>query len=214
MGSGESAPYEGKSKPALAPDARRAGEGRSVMKIRSVSASNRKGEFSIVVRSGEEYFFPYSKADPRPGARDAVERAYVDKEFGNEAFTYVLRSGAEGSVHIDHVLEYNEDPQYLADLLTYKLSIEAQKQVERSELSRRQLAKQLNTSVPQLYRLLDPTNTKKSMKQLFTLLHILDYDVDVVLKKQQPNKALQRTVVSVKHFAKRKSKVLATDARR
>ena len=182
------------------------------MKIRSVSANNRKSEFLVVVRSGDEYAFPYSKADPRPSSDDPVDQVVVDKELGSEAFTYLLRSGEEGSVHIDHVLEYNEDPQYLADLLTYKLSIEAQKQVERSALSRRQLAKQLNTSVPQLYRLLDPSNTKKSMKQLITLLHILDYDVDVVLKKQQPNKALQRTVVSVTHFAK--SKMRATDARR
>jgi predicted XRE-type DNA-binding protein len=123
-----------------------------------------------------------------------------------------LRSGEEGSVHIEQVLEYNEDPKYLADLLTYKLSIEAQKRVEKSELSRRQLAKQLNTSVPQLYRLLDPANTSKSMKQLVTLLHVLDCSVDLVVKKQQPNNRLQRTRPNVTHFAK--SKMRAISARR
>jgi DNA-binding TFAR19-related protein (PDSD5 family) len=182
------------------------------MKIRTVAANNRKNEFSLITRSGQEYSFPYSKAEPKPSADDPVERVFVDKELGNEAFTYALRSGEEGSVHIEQVLEYHEDPEYLADLLTYKLSIEAQKRVDRSELSRRQLAKQLNTSVPQLYRLLDPANTNKSMKQLITLLHVLDCDVDVILKKRQPNKSLQRTVVSVTHFAK--SKMRATAARR
>jgi DNA-binding TFAR19-related protein (PDSD5 family) len=165
------------------------------MKIRGVSANARKNEFYVVTRSGDEYPFPYSKTDPRPSANNPVERVFVDKELGNEAFTYALQSGVEGSIHIEQVLEYNEDPEYLADLLTYKLSIEAQKRVENSELSRRQLAKQLNTSVPQLYRLLDPANTSKSMKQLITLLHILDFNVDVVLKKRKPNKSLQRTVV-------------------
>jgi hypothetical protein len=82
------------------------------------------------------------------------------------------------------VLEYNEDPEYLAYILTYKLSIEAMKGLESSSFSRRQIARRLNTSVPQLYRLLDPANTSKSMKQLVALLHILDRDVELVVKKK------------------------------
>ena len=128
------------------------------------------------------YTFPYSEADPKPSSGDRIERVSVDKELGNEAFTYVLESGEEGSVHIEQVLEYNEDPRYLADLLTYKLSVEAQSRIESSELSRRQVAKRLKTSVPQLYRLLDPANTQKSMKQLVSLLHILNCKVDLVVK--------------------------------
>lgn len=154
------------------------------MKIRSVRSTSRKREFSVVTYSGVEYSFPYAKARPRPTAENRVEEVSVDRELGREAFTYVLESGEEGSVHIEQVLEYNEDPKYLADLLTYKLSLEAQKCIEDSELSRRQMAKQLKTSVPQLYRLLDPSNTSKSMSQLVALLHILNCDVDVVVKKR------------------------------
>jgi DNA-binding TFAR19-related protein (PDSD5 family) len=87
----------------------------------------------------------------------------VDRELANEAFAYVLESGDEGSVHLDQVLEYNEDPTYLGDLLTYQLTIEAKKRIEESGLSRRELAWRLETSVPQLYRLLDTTNTRKSI---------------------------------------------------
>jgi hypothetical protein len=36
----------------------------------------------------------------------------------------------------------------------------------------------------------------------------------IIVVNERPNKALQRTVVSVKHFAKKKSKMLATAARR
>ena len=154
------------------------------MKIRTVSSNNRKSEFSVTTRSGVEYAFPYSEAKPRPNADDRIEDAFVDKELGNEAFTYVLESGAEGTIHIERVLEYNEDPRYLADLLTYRLSVEARKRIESSELSRRQVAKRLKTSVPQLYRLLDTANTRKSIKQLVTLLHILNCDVDLVVKKK------------------------------
>jgi hypothetical protein len=82
-----------------------------------------------------------------------VADAYVDRELANEAFSYVLESGAEGSIHLDQVLEYNEDPTYLRDLLIYKLTVEAERRVEESGLSRRELARRLKTSVPQLYRL-------------------------------------------------------------
>jgi hypothetical protein len=109
---------------------------------------------------------------------------FIDRELGNEAFTYILQSGEEGSVHIDQVLEYNEDPKYLAELLIYKLTLEARRRIEGSGLSRRQIARRLNTSVPQLYRLLEPANTTKSMKQLISLLHILNCDVDLVIKKR------------------------------
>lgn len=152
------------------------------MKIRNVTASNRKNEFSVTTRSGAVYSFPYSEADPAPGSENRIEEIFVDRELGNEAFTYILGSGDEGSVHIEQVLEYNEDPRYLAELLTYKLSLEAQRRIESSALSRRQVAKRLRTSVPQLYRLLDPTNSRKSMNQLVALLHVLKCDVELVVK--------------------------------
>lgn len=151
------------------------------MKIRDVTANNRKNEFSITNRSGHEYCYPYKKAIPQPNAKDRIQELYVDKELGNEAFTFILESGKEGSVHIEQILEYNEDPDYFTDLLIYKLTLEALKQVDTSELSRRQLARRLRTSVPQLYRLLDPANTSKSMKQLIALLHVLDCDVALVV---------------------------------
>jgi len=152
------------------------------MKIRSAKLNNRKNEFSVVTYSGVEYSLPYSEVKPKPTANNRVEKVVVDKELGQEAFTYILKSGKEGSVHIEQVLEYNEDPKYLAELLTYKLSVEAQKRIKYSDLSRRQMAKRLKTSVPQLYRLLDPSNTHKSMTQLVALLHILNCDVDLVVK--------------------------------
>jgi len=154
------------------------------MKIRSVKTNNRTREFLVTNFSGNEYSFPYFKAKPKPTATDPVADVIIDKELGKEAITYHLKSGSQGSVHIEQILEYNEDPKYLADLLTYKLSLEAKQRIEHSDLSRRQLAKRLKTSVPQLYRLLDPSNTTKSMSQLVALLHILNCDVDLVVRKR------------------------------
>jgi hypothetical protein len=155
------------------------------VKIRKIEANNRKGEFRIITYSGNAYVFPYVKAEPQPDSADKVADAYVDRELANEAFTYVLESGDEGSIHLDQVLEYNEDPTYLRNLLIYQLTVEARQRVEQSGLSRRELARRLKTSVPQLYRLLDTTNTRKSMNQLVCLLQILDCSIELVVTDKE-----------------------------
>ena len=151
------------------------------MKIRRAAVNNRKAEIELTAGSGKVLPVPYAKLAPRPTAKNRICEAYVDKELGCEAVTYTLESGDEGSVHIDHALEYNKDPSYLAELLVHKLTVEARRRVDRSGLSRRELARRLNTSVPQLYRLLDPANTRKGLGQLIGLLHLLDCDVQLVV---------------------------------
>jgi len=153
------------------------------MKIRSVKANNRRKAFEVRMHS-RTLSFPYVKAEPRPTASDRVDEVSVDKELGREAFVYVLKSGAEGTIHIDQVLEYNQDPGYLRDLLLYRLTLEAQKRVEESALSKREIIRRLGTSAAQFYRLLDQTNYRKSVDQVLNLLHVLDCDVDLVVKSK------------------------------
>lgn len=151
------------------------------MKIRQVTINNRKAQLELKVGSGRTLPIPYAKLVPPPTPDDRIREAYVDKELAREAVTYVLESGAEGAVHVDHVLEYNQDPGYLAELVIHKLTVEALRRVERSGLSRREMARRLGTSVAQLYRLLDPANTKKGLAQLLALLHVLDCEVEFVV---------------------------------
>ncbi len=125
------------------------------------------------------------KTDPQPESANGVADAVADRELDKEAFTYTLESGDEGTVHLDQVLEYNEDPTYLRDLLIHQMTVEAKARVEQSGLSRRELARRLKTSLPQLYRLLDTANTTKSMNQLVALLQILDCNVELVVTDRE-----------------------------
>jgi len=152
------------------------------MKLKTVRVNNRKHHLELEARSGKVLPIPFSRLSPSPRPGDRIIRAWVDKELANEGVSFVLASGAEGSVHVDQALEYNEDPAYLADVLIHKLTVEARRRVDRSGMSRRELARRLSTSVPQLYRLLDPANTRKSIGKLVGLLHLLDCDVDLVVK--------------------------------
>jgi hypothetical protein len=153
------------------------------MKIRSVAFNNKRKDFEVKA-SGKKYTFPYVKARPSPTSDDQVVRVYVDRELGREGFIYELQSGKSGTVHVEQVLEYNRDPNYLRDLMLYKLTVEAQTRIADSALSKREIVRRLGTSATQLYRLLDQTNYKKSLDQLVALLQLLECDVDLVVRKK------------------------------
>ena len=151
------------------------------MKVTSVTANNRKRAFEVKTRRGQ-WLFPYSKAEPEPTTSDPLVELYIDPELGREGFTYLLASGAEGSVLVDHVLDYNEEPGYMRDLLLHNLTVEALERIEASPLSKREIIRRLRTSPAQFYRLIDPTNYRKSVDKMLALLQVLDCEVEVIVR--------------------------------
>ena len=153
------------------------------MKVQSVRFNNRRKAFEVRMRN-RMWVYPYARAEAAGFDGDAVREVYVDPEIGREGFTYVLESGKEGTVHGEQVLDYNEDPDYLRQALLYKMTLEVQKRLETCPLSKREIIRRLGTSATQFYRLTDQTNTNKSIGQLLSLLHILDCDVELVVKER------------------------------
>ncbi len=154
------------------------------MKIRCVTVNNRKHQLVLTLHSGKQYPFPFAKLDPRPTSTNGICAVHIDRELGREAVTYQLKSNEQGTLHVEQVLEYNRDPRYMSELVIYRLTTEAQKRVRTSALSRREIARRLQTSVAQLYRLLDPGNSRKSINQLLSLLHILDCEVEFTIQRK------------------------------
>lgn len=173
------------------------------MKIQTVQANNRKKAFEVrTVR--ETFVYPYAKLDLQPTSDNRVLEAFPDPDTGREAFTYRLESGAEETIHLDVVLEYHQDPAYLNEVLLHRLTVEAGKAIEKSELAKREVARRLGTSASQLYRLLDPSHSGKSVGQLLALLHLLGHEVDIVVRPKarlplprSPSKPKPRRVRSV-----------------
>ena len=148
------------------------------MKIVAVEINKRRQAFIVRTRRAA-YPLPFSQCEPAPSRSDPPIRATVDDELGREAFSYELESGRQGTIHIESVLEYNQDPDHLAELALYRLTAEAREKFDESPLSAREIARRLGTSPAQIYRLLDPTNYTKSLKQMVTLLYVLGYDLDL-----------------------------------
>lgn len=139
------------------------------MKITKVATDEARRGFVVSTRT-QTFDFPYDRCDVVPTPADPVTEVYVDSELGREAFTFRLASGAEDSVHIDSVLKWNLDPEYLARMEVYRLTLEARRAFDTSGLSVREAAAKLRTSPSQLYRVLDPTNYGKSAHQLFAVI--------------------------------------------
>lgn len=154
------------------------------MKILGVTPDNRRKAFVVTTPKGT-FDFPYPKLETAPSATDRITEVHADEALGKEAFTYRLESGGEGTVHLDQVLDYNRDPGYLADLLLYRLTVEADKRLQGSGLGMRQLARRLKTSPSQVYRLLDTTNYRKSVRQMLGLLHALDCEVELIVRDRE-----------------------------
>lgn len=161
------------------------------MKISGVVANNRRKSFEVALADGRTLDYPYAKLRVRPGRSRRLDEVFVDAELGNEAFTYRLSSGEEDSIHVEQVLEYNSDPDYLKDTVLYELTLEAQERVARSGLSKREIIRRLGTSATQFYRLLDQTNYSKSIGQLLSLLEILDCEVELIVR-DKPSSSLER----------------------
>lgn len=151
-------------------------------KIKKVFFNNKKKSF--LIHSSKRIFeFPYARLDLKPNPKDGIARIFSDPELGHSAFTYVLHSGKEGTIHLDQVLEYNRDANYMREMLLYKLSLKAQALLKHSRTSKRAIMRRMGTSPTQFYRLLDQTNTGKTIDQMTKLLSALDCRVDVVFKR-------------------------------
>lgn len=137
------------------------------------------------VRAGGRVFsYPFAKATPRPTTRDPVREVSVSEELGREAFAFVLASGREGTVHLEQVLEYYRHPSFVLDVLLYNLTIAAQRRLATTPLSKREIIRRLRTSASQFYRLVDQTNYRKSVDSLLALLHVLDCEVEVLVREK------------------------------
>ena len=142
------------------------------MKIRSVRSDPRRRAFAVAIARGV-IEFPWTQLDVVPSSSDPVVEVGPDPELGGEGFTYRLASGAEGTVHLDHVLRFVRDPDYQRREMLYALTSEAVDALATSGRSKRSVARQLGTSLAQIARLLDPANSRKSVDQMVRLLAAL-----------------------------------------
>jgi len=152
------------------------------MKIKRIFAHNKKKAFILETKL-QNYEYPFSELTIIPTLKDPVVSVYSDSEIGYEGFTYELLSGKTETIHLDSVLSFHKDPEYICELLLHQLTIKAQKAFNAKKITKRSLARKLKTSPQQLYRLLDASFYGKSIDQMVKLLHALGYSIDIRTEK-------------------------------
>jgi diguanylate cyclase (GGDEF)-like protein/PAS domain S-box-containing protein len=144
----------------------------------TVRANNRRRAFEIRAH-GRDLVFPYGRLEPRPEDGDRVVEARPGDAADPSGFHYRFASGLMGTVTLERVRGYEEGPARRTEALLEKLTEEARRAIDRSDLSKREISRLLGTSTSQLYRLLDPAYRGKSAGQMLALLHALEREVTV-----------------------------------
>lgn len=162
---------------------------------------NKKMQSVMVNVNDKTYHLPFAKLRTKPTQLESIESIWIDEELGKQAVTYRLSSGREDSIHLDAFLDYNKDVDYLRKVKLYDLTIRCSEIIQSSEVSKREIARKMSTSVSQLLRLLDINNQTKTIDQMIRLLYCLGASVefDIRAPKHEAN-GLSSSIAKKFHY--------------
>lgn len=148
-------------------------------KFKKAAYDNKKRVFHLEYTTGLKLDCPYSAL----GIRNKVVEAGPDPEVGGHSFYFVLDSGKKDYVPYDQPLHIAQNPEYLKEQTLFEVTKQLNEFIENAEISKRELARRLGTSMSQLLRLLDPTNYKKELSRLIEIAAMLNYEFVWKFKK-------------------------------
>ena len=148
-------------------------------KFKLVRFNNKKKVFHLTYTSGLEIECPYSALS----IDENVIEAGPDKEVGNHCFYFVLENGEKDYITFDQPLHIIRQPDYVREEVLCNITLELQKIIALKKISKREIARRLNTSVTQVNRLLDQTNYNKDLSQLIEIGTIIGYEFNWSFKK-------------------------------
>lgn len=145
-------------------------------KFKSVDFSNKKKEIQFVYSSGQEFTLHYSDF----GFQSLIKEAWVDKETRGSAIGFKMADGSEDYIPYDQPLHIKKDPEYLLQIQMEYLVAKINETLKTKKVSKKYLARQLETSDNQIQRLLDPNILNKNLVQLYKLGALLNIDVKLL----------------------------------
>lgn len=148
-------------------------------RFRKVEFDNRKRVFHLEYTSGLKIECPYSSLK----LESRIAEADPDPESGAHSFYFITERGEKNYVPFDQPLHIVQNPSYLKEQTMYEVTKQINKFIKLEGVSKRELARRLNTSLSQLSRLLDTTNYKKELGRLIEIAAMLNYEFRWEFKK-------------------------------
>ncbi len=141
-------------------------------KFKSAEFDNKKRVFHLTYTSGLTLDCPYSAL----GIKEKIVESAPDSEVGGHSLYFITESGVENYVPYDQPLHIVQNPEYVKQQALFEMTKKINGFIKIEKVSKRELARRLNTSMAQLLRLLDTTNYKKELSRLIEIASILNYD--------------------------------------
>lgn len=148
-------------------------------KFKRVTFDNKKRIFHLEYSSGLKIDCPYSALKIKGKVTDAGP----DAETGGHSFYFVTEGGKKNYVPYDQPLHIAQVPEFAKRQALYEMTKTINVFIRKEHVSKRELARRLNTSLSQLARLLDTTNYKKDLSRLIEIAALLNYEFKWNFKK-------------------------------
>ena len=148
------------------------------MKFKSATFSNRKKEIQVVYTSGKKAVVHYGSL----GITDPIKHIRVDKETSDRSLKIEFANGKTDYMPYDQPLFLIRDPEFMLRDHVENVVARINEEINRKNISKKHLARQLKTSDNQMQRLLDPRIVNKNLTQLYKLSAMLGLEFEVTVK--------------------------------
>ena len=105
----------------------------------------------------------------------------IDKETGNKSAVLAFDDGDVDYLPYDQPLHIVKDPDYLLQEQVELVIAQIKAEIRKKRISKKYLARQLNTSDNQIQRLLDPAIPNKNLSQLYRLASLIGMEARLSL---------------------------------
>ena len=138
-------------------------------KIKDAEFSNKKKELTVLYCSGKEVTIHYGSL----GLNQSINDVWVDTETKGRSLVIELEDGDVEYMPYDQPLALIGDPEFLLQNHIEHIIAQINEELAKKRISKKYLARQLNTSDNQIQRLLNPNILNKNLSQLYKLAALL-----------------------------------------
>ncbi|MBI3535811.1 MAG: hypothetical protein HY072_10055 [Deltaproteobacteria bacterium] len=148
-------------------------------KFKKAEFDNKKRVFHLEYTSGLKLDCPYFALT----IKGKVLQSGPDVETGGHSFYFISENRKKDYVPFDQPLHIAQNPAYVKEQTLYQMTKWINEFIKCESISKRELARRLNTSLSQLARLLDTTNYKKELSRLIEIAATMNYEFKWEFKK-------------------------------
>jgi DNA-binding Xre family transcriptional regulator len=148
------------------------------LKLKSAIFSNKRRELEITYSSGKTLTIHFGAI----GIVKNLANVWVDNVTKGRSLGIEFMDGSVDYLPYDQPLHIAKDPEYLLQNHIVNIIAQIKEELAERKISKKYLARQLETSDNQIQRLLNPEILNKNLTQLYKLANLLGLQFELCLK--------------------------------